>query len=104
MANLTTGVAASVVGRLPEMAHLTATAAFGNCRCVTRFRRIGSDESFAMMPVRKRLRRCAGFVASQEGIGQSVLPGILIIHTQRADSANCATVDTTSLSSPLKPW
>jgi hypothetical protein len=55
------------------------------------------------MPVRKRLRSCAGFVASQ-GIGQSVLPGILIIHTQRADSANCATVDTTSLSSPLKPW
>jgi hypothetical protein len=36
----------------------------------------------------------------QAATKESTLPA----RTQRADSANCATVDTTSLSSPLKPW
>ena len=35
---------------LTEIAHLAPTAAFGNCHCITRFRRIDSDEGFAMMP------------------------------------------------------
>jgi hypothetical protein len=34
----------------PELAHFVGTAAFGDRDCMTRFRRIEPDESFAMMP------------------------------------------------------
>src|SRR5262245_54976862 len=37
-------------GELAEIAHLTPTAALGDGHCITRFRRIDTDESFAMMP------------------------------------------------------
>ena len=36
-------------GELPEIAHLAPTSALGNCHCITRFRRIDPDESFASL-------------------------------------------------------
>ena len=35
---------------LPEITHLSAAAAFSNRYCITQFRGVDSDESFAMMP------------------------------------------------------
>src|SRR3984893_9286241 len=35
---------------LPEIPHLAATAAIGNCHCITQFRRIDSDKCLGMMP------------------------------------------------------
>ena len=35
---------------LPEITHLSAAAAFSNRYCITQFRGVNSDESFAMMP------------------------------------------------------
>jgi hypothetical protein len=35
---------------LPELAHFSITTALCNRHCITQFRRINSDESFAMMP------------------------------------------------------